>query len=64
MRRVISLTLLRQEQAKEIDLYIFATQFRRPWIFQTMMSVMLNNLGLKYQWLKFFSLWLQSKNKD
>ena len=52
MRRVISLTLLRQEQAKEIDLYIFATQFRRPWIFQTMNSVMLNNLGLKYQWLQ------------
>ena len=29
--------------------YIFATQFRRPWIFQTMNSVRSNIISLKYQ---------------
>ena len=32
-------------------MYIFATQRRRPWIFQTMNSARLYNLSLKFQWL-------------
>ena len=31
------------------NLFIFATQFRRPLIFHNMTSVKLNNLSLKYQ---------------
>ena len=30
------------------DPYIFATQCRRPWIFQTLNSVKSKNLSLKY----------------
>ena len=30
-------------------IYIFATKCRRPYLFQNMMSVWLNNLSLKYQ---------------
>ena len=32
------------------NIYIFATQCRRPLIFQTMNSVRSNNLSLKNQW--------------
>ena len=50
---------LEQEPVKELsfchklyfsNLFIFATQCRRPLIFQTMNSVTPNILSLKYQW--------------
>ena len=51
-------------------LYIFATQCRWPWIFQTMNSVRSNNLSWKYRWftslgykdIKVINIWVCDKS--